>query len=135
MSLRIASQPLPRSALPVRSNVYGLKTDGCEPSYSPPQWCEPCEHTNYVFSLIPQFFGNQENLIALLSGVLATQEQFLQLLCDWVAEGCLLGELYGFPCIQCDYVIQREILLCEPDQFDCNGETFQDIKNMFRFRI
>ncbi len=111
----------------VRSNIYGLTSSNC-PLLLVPQLCyEHCAHTNYVLNQTLPLIGNPEYLESLLKGILKTQEHFIQAVCEYQPDLCKLGEILGFPCVQCGYVIQPVFDLCPTYGIECGDTKYSTV--------
>lgn len=98
-----------------------------------PPCYEECDHSQRIFDEV-KLLGNQPYLLELLKGVLKTQEQFIECLCRmckvnsdtglYECDICYLGDLIGFPPVQCGFVGVDRDINCDPDFSDlfCNPE-------------
>lgn len=113
--------------LPVRTRVYGKKTTNCPSPVRFVPCYEPCEHTDFVVSQALPFIGDPFYLESLLRGQLKVAEKFLAELCQPL-DICKLGEILGFPCVQCGYVVQPAFSICPNESFHC-GDSFYTTLN------
>lgn len=112
--------------LPVRSRLYGNKSQNCPQPIEPVPCYEPCEHTAYVLSKSLPLIGNPFYLESLLRGQLKVAESFLAKLCNPL-EICKEGETLGFPCVQCGFVAIPSFSLCACEYFECNNVVYEII--------
>ena len=102
---------------------YGIQPEcPIEVCGTAPECYTECEHTLGILQST-RFIGNQAHLISVLKGVLSTQEQYVKCLCD-TDSIFNLGDIVGFPSIQCGYVVADKDCNCEDDYSDlfCNSE-------------